>query len=61
MVGAFYFPSWQEIAIQVGVLSGAVLIYTLVGRYLPLFEGTVDVERAARIAQGTPAPQPAGD
>ena len=59
--GAFYFPSWQEIAIQVGVLSGAVLVYTLVGRYLPLFEGTVDVERAARIAQVLPAPQPAGD
>lgn len=59
--GAFYFPSWQEIAIQVGVLSGAVLIYTLVGRYLPLFEGTVDVERAARIAQGSPTLQPAGD
>jgi Ni/Fe-hydrogenase subunit HybB-like protein len=59
--GCFYSPSWQEIAIQVGVLSGAVLVYTLVGRYLPLFEGTVDVERAARIAQGDPAPQPAGD
>lgn len=59
--GYFYFPSWQEIAIQIGVLSGAVLVYTLVGRYLPLFEGTVDVERAARIAQGAAAPQPAGD
>lgn len=41
--GFRYFPSWQEIAIQVGVLAGAMLIYTLVGHYLPLFEGTVRV------------------
>jgi Ni/Fe-hydrogenase subunit HybB-like protein len=59
--GASYFPSWQEVAIQVGVLSGAALVYTLVGRYLPLFEGTVNVERAARIKQVASVPQPAGD
>ncbi len=41
--GFRYLPSWQEIAIQVGVLSGAMLVYTLVGHYLPLFEGTVRV------------------
>jgi hypothetical protein len=39
----------------------AVLVYTLAGRYLPLFEGKVDVERAQRIGQGTPTPQAAGD
>jgi len=41
VVGLSYTPHWMEIAIQVGVLSGAVLVYTLVGRYFPLFEGTI--------------------
>lgn len=39
--GYTYAPHWMEIAIQVGVLAGAVLVYTLVGRYFPLFEGTI--------------------
>lgn len=39
--GFTYTPHWMEIAIQVGVLAGAVLVYTLVGRYFPLFEGTI--------------------
>lgn len=39
--GFTYAPHWMEIAIQVGVLAGAVLVYTLIGRYFPLFEGTI--------------------
>lgn len=39
--GLTYTPHLVEIAIQVGVLSGAALVYTLIGRYFPLFEGTV--------------------
>lgn len=42
--GYSYFPSWIEITIQVGVLSGMALVYTLVGRYFPLFEGTQPVK-----------------
>lgn len=59
--GYAYFPSWQEIVIQVGVLSGAVLVYTLVGRYLPLFEGTLDVSRKEQPTHAATSPQPAGD
>jgi Ni/Fe-hydrogenase subunit HybB-like protein len=38
--GFEYFPHWMEIAIQVGVLSAIVVVYTLIGRYFPLFEET---------------------
>ena len=38
--GYTYFPSFVEILIQAGVISGIICIYTLAGHYLPLFEGT---------------------
>ena len=41
--GLTYTPHWMEVAVQIGVLSGAALVYSLVGRYLPLYEGTVQV------------------
>lgn len=43
--GYAYFPSLVEIAIQVGVLAAIVFVYTLVGHYFPLFEGTVRREK----------------
>ncbi len=49
--GYSYLPSLVEIAIQVGVLSAIVLVYTLVGHYLPLFEGLL---RTAEPAQAEP-------
>ncbi len=42
--GYSYMPSIAEILIQVGVLAGIVFIYTLIGHYLPLFEGTIRPE-----------------
>ncbi len=39
MEGFSYFPSLVELSIQVGVVSAIILVYTLVGHYLPLFEG----------------------
>ncbi len=36
--GYSYFPSIAEILIQGGVISAIIVVYTLVGHYLPLFE-----------------------
>jgi Ni/Fe-hydrogenase subunit HybB-like protein len=41
VAGYTYWPSPFEIAIQVGVFSAIIFIYTLVGHYMPLFEGTM--------------------
>ncbi|MGE5262515.1 MAG: NrfD/PsrC family molybdoenzyme membrane anchor subunit [Acidobacteriota bacterium] len=53
--GFSYFPSFSEIAIQVGVISAIIFVYTLVGHYFPLFEGlapTEEIERAKSEAYG---------
>jgi len=42
--GYTYWPSPIEIAIQVGVFAGIITVYTLVGHYLPLFEGSLKPE-----------------
>ncbi|HML21956.1 MAG TPA: polysulfide reductase NrfD [Aggregatilinea sp.] len=51
--GASYTPHWMEVALLVGVLSGVVLVYSLIARYFPVYEETYAVERAAKAA---PAP-----
>lgn len=43
-----YQPHWMELAILVGVASGVFLAYTLIGRYFPLFEETMVVEKGAK-------------
>ncbi|MBI5034678.1 MAG: Ni/Fe-hydrogenase cytochrome b subunit [Chloroflexi bacterium] len=50
VAGFAYFPHWMEIAIQFGVLSAMVVIYTLIGRYFPLFEDTLANGHAAEAA-----------
>lgn len=37
MGDAFYFPSWQEIAITVGLVSAGLFLYKLIVTYLPIF------------------------
>ncbi len=48
--GQIYTPSWMEVAILVGVLATAVLAYSLVAHYFPVFEETAEVieEKKAR-------------
>jgi Ni/Fe-hydrogenase subunit HybB-like protein len=46
--GYSYFPSIAEIMIQVGVFSAIIFVYTLVGHYMPLFEGTLKREKVAK-------------
>ena len=41
---ASYTPAWQEYAIQFGVLAGAILVWYLAARYLPIFPETVQEE-----------------
>jgi Ni/Fe-hydrogenase subunit HybB-like protein len=36
--GELYRPYWMEIAVLGGVLSGVVLVYSLVARYFPVYE-----------------------
>ncbi|MBK7896450.1 MAG: Ni/Fe-hydrogenase cytochrome b subunit [Candidatus Promineifilaceae bacterium] len=45
VAGEMYSPSWMEVAILIGVLATAVLAYSLIAHYFPLFEETVPVER----------------
>jgi len=55
--GFEYTPHWMEIAIQFGVLSAMAVVYTLIGRYFPLFEETMhngDAEKS-RVVASAPA------
>jgi len=56
--GYSYFPSIAEIMIQVGVFSAIIFVYTLVGHYLPLFEGTLKREKVVQKETVPVASQP---
>lgn len=57
VAGYTYVPSLAEILIQMGVICGIITVYTLVGHYLPLFEGTIRPEEDVR-PKSTLKPQP---
>jgi Ni/Fe-hydrogenase subunit HybB-like protein len=57
--GFSYFPSFSEIAIQVGVLSAIIIVYTLIGHYFPLFEGLYASEQKAPVSHEALQVQPA--
>lgn len=40
VAGYKYIPTVLEIVILAGVLSGVILVFTLVSRYFPIFEET---------------------
>lgn len=54
--GFAYTPHWMEVAIQFGVLSAMAVVYTLIGRYFPLFEETIQKTDAEKPAVVIPAP-----
>lgn len=43
IAGATYAPHWMELAILFGVMSGVVLVYSLIARYFPVYEETTIV------------------
>jgi len=45
--GEVYSPHWMEVAILVGVAATAVLAYSLIAHYFPLFDETVVVTSSA--------------
>ncbi len=45
--GETYSPHWMEIAILLGVVAGIVIVYSLVARYFPVYEETVDYKLPA--------------
>ncbi len=45
--GEVYSPHWMEVAILVGVVATAVLAYSLIAHYFPLFDETVVVPTVA--------------
>lgn len=49
VAGETYSPSWMEVAILIGVVATAVLAYSLIAHYFPLFEGTVQVKRQSKV------------
>ncbi len=59
VTGYTYIPSIAEILIQMGVICGIITVYTLVGHYLPLFEGTIRPEEDIRPKSAfKPQPRP---
>lgn len=54
--GETYSPHWMEVAILVGVAAGLVMIYSLVARYLPVYEETVTYEKPSDAKQLTRTP-----
>jgi len=46
VAGEIYKPHWMEVAILIGVAASAVLIYSLVAHYFPVFDETVVVTPA---------------
>jgi Ni/Fe-hydrogenase subunit HybB-like protein len=40
--GEMYTPHWMEVAIVVGVAAGLIAVYSLVARYFPLYEETIN-------------------
>lgn len=63
--GEVYSPHWMEVAILVGVVATAVLAYSLVAHYFPLFDETVVVTPAQTRARSNPrailSPEATGD
>lgn len=61
--GEIYQPHWMEMAILVGVAASAVLVYSLIARYFPIFEEAVVVAAGeARVRKPRRALRPvAGD
>ncbi len=55
--GQFYSPHWMEVAILLGVVSGVVLIYSLIARYFPVYEETVVYQKPAAETQPYTEPQ----
>ena len=49
VAGEMYSPSWMEVAILIGVLATAVLAYSLIAHYFPLFEETIQVKHKSKI------------
>ncbi|MFQ5434715.1 MAG: NrfD/PsrC family molybdoenzyme membrane anchor subunit [Anaerolineae bacterium] len=49
VAGETYSPSWMEVAVLIGVAATAVLVYSLIAHYFPLFEGTVQVKRESKV------------
>lgn len=46
--GVFYYPSWIEIALLVGVASGVLLIFTIISTYFPVFVETVETRKTGQ-------------
>jgi len=52
-----YSPSWMELAILAGVLSGVLLVYTLIAQYFPVFAETVCDDDCSTHAQRKVKPE----
>ena len=64
--GIFYYPSWMEVAILLGVFSGVLLIYTIIAHFLPVFAETVPddaecLEKDQKLVEMETAGASAGD
>lgn len=42
VAGQVYSPHWMELAILIGVLAGVITVYSLIARYFPVYEETVE-------------------
>ncbi len=47
--GVVYTPSWLEIALLVGVLSGVVLVFTMLSTFFPVFSETIKTRQVPTV------------
>jgi len=61
--GVTYFPALLEVALLVGVISGVLLVYTLIAHFFPVFSETMPVKNSPKPESPSfhPAKSPAGD
>ena len=61
--GVTYFPSLIEAALLVGVISGVLLVFTLIAHFFPIFAETIPVIKSIELylLNFKPAKSPAGD
>jgi len=61
--GVTYFPALLEVALLVGVISGVLLVYTLIAHFFPVFAETMPVKNSPKPESPSfhPAKSPAGD
>ncbi len=55
--GVHYSPTWMEVAILIGVLSGVFMVFSIMAHYFPVFEEAVPVPGSPVAKEFSPFPK----